>query len=465
MINKKMTATVLLLASLGLVACGGGGGSTSEVPSSTTEGEGPVLPTEEGKYTLYFNLGAESTVQTLESYNSFFIVGAYNSWTTSTAAEFKLLEGSTNVYYTQIAVDGFQTDGAWDATKSGYQLTVGWNASSNAPADKQGANYTYKADYNALYPGAEHPRLAAPNDKGILDIVGYTEVTTDPAGSGDEAHMGKDGTMVDYETFSKQPPAVVEMTGYTLKVKINDKDSKDVAMPTWVEGLYATGSYDGWSGKLDDETVAAAHKLTLGADGYYSIPFGKVYNGVTVEFMIIARTVKADGTKSTGFWDNKLQDANLTFTPISTDGITNGVGYIGQDPDGGDNPLTWNKWPTDPDAVTYDAVIQLTVTDFATDATADCLCIKGSFDGWAALHALTATDEANTYAITFNVAAGDYKFGVCGGLTTDGVIAQSEGTFNWVSGTDKADIPCTVTKAETIKYTGSFAAGLALVTA
>ncbi|MBQ2493647.1 MAG: hypothetical protein II520_00240, partial [Bacilli bacterium] len=294
MINKKI-GVLLLAASALLVACGGGKtpGKSEPTPSSEST-PAPELPVEEGKTTVWFQFKArEDGVTALESYVSPFITGNFAGWKTGMdnedvnlrPVEMTLLEGTTDIYYCQIDnsrlhIAATETvEEHWDLS---YQLTLGWNASSNAPAAQQGINWSYKADYNALQPGDKHPVMDAPVD-GKIFLYGGTELEEVPAEEQLAWDNGWDHRVVEsaklpYQTFAAQPAPVKQIENYEIAVEIADVDSKGVSKPSWVEEIYVTGAFKGWSSAFD-----ADHLVTKGADGYYHVNLGTVYNQVTTE--------------------------------------------------------------------------------------------------------------------------------------------------------------------------------------
>jgi len=444
MINKKFSATLLALAALGLAACGSSSSESSTTSLTSEQSSETVdVPVVEGKYTVYFHLGSASVVQSLESYNSFFINGAFNAWSTSTAVPFVALAGS-DVYYAQLDATGFavsETDATFDTTKRGYQLTIGWNSTSNAPAEQQGTDYTIKADYNALYPGTSHPKMDAPVSSKI-ELFGATAVVADPDfpdTTSDEHWMADPATVVHYQTFLKQKAAVVSIKNYSIKFKIAEKDALEVSKPTWIADFYATGGYDSWGGALTDD-----FKLTADNDGYYTIKFGDVYGGVKIEYMVVCTVKNSEGTVvTTGFWTNKAHNANLDWTPVAADGDDAVV-------DAGD--LVWEAWPSDPN-VKFDVTIAIAVSDYPASGV-DGVAIKGSWD-WNTPVAMTAGASAGSFTVTLQLAAGSKEFGF---ITYTGAFVQ----VNWFSGTS-GNLSITVSATATFSFTGSVAAGLALV--
>jgi len=452
MVNKKFSATLLALAALGLAACGPTSSESTKSSSvlsssssalvSSTSSETVNVPVVEGKYTVYFHLGADSVVKALDSFNSFFINGAFNTWTTSTAVPFTALTG-TDVYYAQIEAAGFatsETDSTFDMTKRGYQLTIGWNTTSNAPAEQQGTDYTLKADYNALYPGTAHPKMDAPKDSKI-ELYGATAVAADPAvpdTTSDEHWMADPATIVHYQTFAAQKAAVVSIKNYSIKFKIADKDGAQVSKPAWVADFYATGGYDSWGGALTD-----AFKLTADNDGYYTIKFGDVFGGVKVEYMVVCTVKNTEGTVvTTGFWTNKAHGANLDWTPVGADGDNAVI-------DAGD--LVWEAWPSDPN-VKFAVTINIAVSDYPTTGV-DGVAIKGSWD-WSTPTALTAGQTAGSFSVTLQLPAGEKEFGF---ITYTGAFVQ----VAWFSATS-GNLKITVSAAATFSFTGTIAGGLTI---
>lgn len=453
--KSLLVSSLATLLALTLVGCNNSGSSSSKggssssasssaAPSSSSQAPVADVPVVDGKTTFWFTLGDDSAVKTLSSYNSFFMVGSFNSWGTDTAAEFTNLAG-TKVYYSQVEDTAIYTaDSVFDTTKAGFQLTVGWNSTSGAPAAKLGADYTYKSDYCALYTdGTSHPCFDAPED-GKVELYGATKVTkTRTSTNSDELYEADPASIVHYQTFAKEKAAPVQIDDYKLQFTLNDKDAKDVSKPTWVKNIYATGGFDSWAAKID-----ADHVLTPTDKGVYTINFGTVYADVTIEFMIVCTTVNAAGEESTSFWANKLQDKNLTWTPGTAD---DGIGQ----PD----PYTFAAWPADPDAG-VDVTINLTVTDFPYAPADDTsvytgIGVKGDFDGWGTTNAMTLTDGVWSFTYKLVPAKENTEFGFI-----EYVTAPSDKTTLWKAGTDGANLKVTVAKAAlTVAVSGTFAAG------
>ncbi len=158
MFNKKVG--LLVLASMGLVACGGGESSPTQSSAGSSPAQssqqGPSIPTAEGKVTLYFLFTDTETAKLADmpSYCSPFITGNWNGYATTPdkASEMVRLEG-TNYFYAQIAA-------GLDMGDNGYQITIGYNAASNVGTDKQGIDWNYKTTYSTEnFPGLDHPVL------------------------------------------------------------------------------------------------------------------------------------------------------------------------------------------------------------------------------------------------------------------------------------------------------------------
>jgi|GEM_PF-4463687 hypothetical protein len=352
MINKKI-GVLLLAASTLLVACGGGKtpAKDSSKPTSDSTSEAEVeIPVEEGKTTVWFQFKAkEGGVTALESYVSPFITGQFAGWKTNMAdenvnlrpVEMTLLEGTEDIYYCQIDNERFhfaEKDGVPEHYDYSYQLTLGWNASSNAPAASQGINWSYKADYNALQPGDHHPVMDDPVDGKIFLYGGdeLEEVPEDERLAWDNGwdHRVAPSAKLDYQTFSSQPGPVKEMENYEVAIEIADKDSKGVSRPSWVEGIYVTGEFMGWSSAFDEE-----HLATPAEDGFIHITFPKVFNGVPTPIKFVA---KVEGH---GFWDyGCTADGNVNITPLSIyEGSVDKSMTAAED-----GALVWYEWPADP---------------------------------------------------------------------------------------------------------------------
>jgi hypothetical protein len=461
MVNKKI-GIILALAALGLAGCGSTTSSASKAASTTSSGAatsvpGVDVPVVDGKYTLYFTFKANDEVSAIPAYDVPYFTGAATGWGTTAYAEgaetyalpFTALANS-NVWYLQIDKTLFaDVDGKFDMTKRGYQITLGWSSTSGAPASQQGIDWSYKNDYSALFPGTAHPKMDAPDTKGIVDLFGGTAVIADPdtAYTGDEGYVVDPAAKLDYLTFSATKAAPVQIKNRSIKFTIADKDKAGLARPGYVADFYATGSYQSWNGVLDE-----AHKLTAAADGSYTVALGDVWGDVKIEWMVVCTVKNSAGTVvTTSFWANKAAAANLAYTPVAVDGpdFTEDIGAI-----------TWEAWPTDPALAPVDVTLTVTLTDFVAGATYSAVGIKGSMDkDWSVLHegVVSATDPT-TYTISLSqLTAGAYTFKFVTYLTVDA------GPVNWIGDSTGTDLPFTCSEsAKAFAYTGTIAGGVAL---
>lgn len=459
MVNKKI-GIILALAALGLAGCGSTTSSASKAASTTSSGAatsvpGVDVPVVDGKYTLYFTFKANDEVSAIPAYDVPYFTGAATGWGTTAYAEgaekyalpFTALANS-NVWYLQIDKTLFaDVDGKFDMTKRGYQITLGWSSTSGAPASQQGIDWSYKNDYSALFPGTAHPKMDAPDTKGIVDLFGGTAVIADPdtAYTGDEGYVVDPAAKLDYLTFSATKAAPVQIKNRSIKFTIADKDKAGLARPGYVADFYATGSYQSWNGVLDE-----AHKLTAAADGSYTVALGDVWGDVKIEWMVVC-TVKNSAGKvvTTSFWANKAAAANLAYTPVSIDGdnYTEDIGAI-----------TWEAWPADPN-IQYDVTLGVTLTDYASKAANVVgVSTKGGWDGWAVTTAMTAGATDGVFTATIKMVAGTFEFGF---LTVDSAGAQ----VNWIGAAAGGNASITVSATGAISYTGTIAGGVTLVTA
>lgn len=455
MINKKSLFILSASMLLGLASCGGtssqggssnkgssqGGTGTSQGGAGGSSQQGAETPSwiadkeADGKMFLCFKLGTTKLetmdgepVTTFADYLSFYVAGSFEGWKIAKdSVELAAVEGHDGYYGTSLdwTYDPIKYAGTEDP--AAYQITLGYNSKAGVSDTMFGIDWNYKSVQCAAFPGLTNPT--------------YTV-----AASGKSIYFGE-------QTWSATKPAPVKIENYTVNFVITD-------VPTYVD-LYTTGGFNGWADGNKDGVFSidnlAGQKLTKveGKTDVYSFNFGTVIKGAAVSYKIVAIT-----TKSTGFWGNEgaysgdVSTGNPVFTPIAADDYASAEDYVTQWSFGSEG----HEWPADPAAVTFDVNIVVTVSDYSTtDTTYDALSIKGSFDGWAALHAMTADAAvAGKFSYTINVAAASYEFG----LATTLAGAQ----VTWFSLADEGgNVKFTVAEAATFEYTGSIAAGVTLV--
>jgi hypothetical protein len=445
MINKRRITSLILgvLATTALAACGGQTKSSTPAASSTTPVSSapasstptPVsstpasstasIPVVEGKVTFYFHFKATDAVASLPTYVSPYLDGVMNGWTehpsdpatANDPVEMKLLAG-TDIYYGSIAVDWAKI-----SADAGYQITLGYNASSGVSLAKQGVDYTHKSDYCATFSGLSHPVFSEPKNS-LVDLMG--------------------GEGVDYQTFTTIPPEPVILHHYSLA--LDPSELTDAPTDNWFKGYMIKGSFNSW-------TSVALAKGTGDYANDYVIDLGDVIATAKIEFCVapvttaihevkddylltgtgthLADTVDAnDATKIT-------KPGNLTITPLKLDkdNHTQVWGKL--------QTYTGYKWPTAPVAMTDD--ITVTFTNSGTDAmpsTVTSVRLVGEVTNWTpsdTANEMTKSADGKSYTFTIShlksdgtqllyvdviynfkiVANGDWAGAVCGDAATD----------------------------------------------
>jgi hypothetical protein len=334
MFNKKLGLLVLAAATMGLVACGGN--SSSAAGSSKADGSQPtgsskadgsqptgvsensgtaedLPPVADGKVTVYFEFGkvTEDCIDAIPSHCSPFITGGFCGWKTSMDGEEKPAEmiKSGKYYYAQIDATKIPTGAeATDVSGRGFQITLGWNNTSGAPASQQGVDWSYKSTLSGLYPGASHPKMPAPVG-GRIHITSAEDVVADPLFpevTSDDHWMNDPEKPVATIGFTAAKAAPVAIAEYVQPIKIkNWAEVKDV-----IPAFHVAGGFNGWHSQFDD-----TNKLVFNENGETSIKVTNVYSGVKIEFQICAKI------DETNFWAdaNKYQKDNLSFTPLTSD--------------------------------------------------------------------------------------------------------------------------------------------------
>lgn len=160
---KKSLIALLLVAALcfTFAACG-----TTPTPAPSDD-----VPTEEGKITFKFTLSDASVQQ--EDYVSFFMTGKMLEWTTGTSAPVFTRLNDTNVYYTIVDVTIDPTaEGGLD-----YQLKLGYNENSGAPASEMGltwSNDSWKSDECAAPGGVNNLAFEYAEGQQVIDLGTHT---------------------------------------------------------------------------------------------------------------------------------------------------------------------------------------------------------------------------------------------------------------------------------------------------
>lgn len=336
MFNKKFGLMVLSAAVLGLAACGNNGGNTSKESSeakpsepATSSAESKeqssgelVIPVADGMTTVYFELAAPSTETGKESVaipegNSPFMTGGFCDWKTGMDGEKKPAEftklGESSIWYTMIPADSYTVgDDATAVASRGFQITLGWNADSNAAAKNQGIDWAYKSDLSKLFPGSSHPKFSNPVNN-LVKITSTDAVVEDPLFpdvNSDDHWMVNPDVTIDTLRFEKAKPAPQAIENYDVKFTIKNYAT--------YEGLserkfYIVGGFNNWQNcEFPGEGKVGAEKLEFDATGVAHYVFHNQYSEVEFEYQIIA------DFDLTNFWAdaNKAQKSNFKLTPL-----------------------------------------------------------------------------------------------------------------------------------------------------
>lgn len=136
-------------------------------------GETAQVPTEEGKITYFFTLDPASVQQ--EDYVSYFVTGGAWGWATNLdALAFTHLEG-TDIYY---AISDAIPDPAAEQGLE-YQLKVGYNENSAAPASELGltwSNDDWKSEQSNVG-GLDNPSFSWAEGQNTVDLGTHTFTT------------------------------------------------------------------------------------------------------------------------------------------------------------------------------------------------------------------------------------------------------------------------------------------------
>lgn len=325
MINsKKLSLVMLLSASMILAGCNNATPSSSDasassatpsdssvVPSvdpSSTEETPADVPTQEGATTFYIEVAEDSVA--LPSWCSYFLTGCMNGWKTTIAdgaIELEQLE-DTNIYYA--IVEGYDDDA--NKADRGYQVTMGYNESSNLGASSLGINWSYKGQSNNSFANLDHPVFDAPVD-GIVHITAlWSDGTVDEGG---------------FKWTAALPEPIVAKN-YTVKFALSTELA--AAVSAWntekkasgVTGFAVKGGHNGW----------AWTPMTKVDDTHYSFTVESIICGVSYEMCVAPLTaagvdgdaynLSGTGAKApdTTDKDGNFHVGNLFFTPMVLDG-------------------------------------------------------------------------------------------------------------------------------------------------
>lgn len=339
-------------------------------PTPTPPTPSAEVPTQEGKVTYYFELAEDSVEQ--GTYASYWIVGDFSDWKEKPndgALEATNVEG-TRLYYVFGDAPTKGDDGEY---KLGFKVTLGYNESSTLPADKQGVNWSYQSK--------ECP--AGMDNQTMVYNEGDTTVNL--------------GT----QTFETAMPAPQRMdTTLVVQFKTALPEGAKVAIP---------GDFNGWDSAkafatVADDRMSASLELTdvLVMTYYYKI---KVFaNYEEGKFWSDENNIPY-GVEIAGY-----QGANLSLElkiAYKDDEciLNNTFPIIGYQIDISEADES-NKI-----AIAYQ-VSTLKVT-FAAPVERPYVLIKGSFDGWAGFHEMTANDAKTEYTYEVAVSAGEYEYIIC----------------------------------------------------
>jgi hypothetical protein len=463
MINKRRLTSLVLgvLAATALAACGGKGGTSSAATSSKTAASSsapavssstPVassstpsldIPTQADNYTFYFHFKArEDGVKSLSTWTSPYIDGVFNGWNAHPGIEMKALAG-TDVYYAFVK----KADAKWDTNKDdlGYQLCLGYNASSGVGESMQGiAGYTYKSDFSTLFSGVSHPvwatKGAAVPTSDLIDLRAYAY--------GDDQHVWT-GDGDDFMSFKSQPVEPVVLKKYQIAI---DLTAVEAAAPaaSQITGYMVKGSYDGWA---KSQTISKATTGTYA--GKYIIPCGDVIAGAQIQFCVAPVTLAIHEVKDEYiFKDATFNSETDAGTFIKNEDGTNGNAALTPLKNEGDNatsswgalkPQTGYVWPTAPVAMTDDITVTFTNSNadgavMPTSVTS--VRFVGDVTNWTptdTANEMTKSADGKSYTFTINhldgegkqrlyidviygfkiVANGDWAGAVCGSAKDD----------------------------------------------
>jgi hypothetical protein len=408
--------------------------SSSTVPASSSTAPSVDVPTKADCFTFYFHFKAsDEGVKKLETWTSPFIDGVFNSWNSHPGVEMKALEG-TDIYYA--FVEKTAVDWTKNANDLGYQLCLGYNASSGVGESMQGiGGYTYKSDFSTQFSGVLHPvwatKGAAVPTSDLIDLRAYTYT--------DDNHVwATEGD--DFMTFKSQPVEPIVLKNYSIAL---DLTAVEAAAPTHVTGYMVKGSYDGWASSV------ALKKGTGDYASKYVISCGDVIAGAQIQFCVAPVTLAIHEVKDAYIFEdatfNTETDAgvfvkktdgtngNAAITPIRADG-DNAVGSWGAM-----KPQTGYTWPTAPVAMSDD--VTLTFTNSNTDgavmpASITSVRLVGEVTNWTPTDTadeMTKSADGKSYTFTIShtkmfvdviynfkiVANGDWAGAVCGDAATD----------------------------------------------
>lgn len=334
--KKSFLLGVALAMTLGLAGC-------NKQPAAPA---GPEVPVVEGKYTFYFQLGAESAE--CPSYAGYFVTGNFNNWATETAPELKNLEG-TNYYYAQVELPADYDFTAEKACE--YKITMGYNESSGAP--KIGVSWSFESDYDKTFPFGQNPQFTVEGKKLNCGTHGWEAV----------------------------PGPVIKIKDVVVSVTL------DEAAPAWVK-FTMRGDFNNWGNPLEEgkPETALPIAMTPNADRtVWSYTITETIVAGAHEGQMLMNYVDEEPN-----WDNKLlgnKSDNYQFS-FSKLHETNGYDFNDEDLTLEGDPLDVEFLP-DPTAL---EPITLKVVVVADAAITETLEVANATIGWDGI-AMTTTDH------------------------------------------------------------------------
>ena len=361
---KKSFLVLAAALSLGLAACG-----NQPAPS------GPSVPTEAGKVTFYFEMAENEAAVEVPEYCNVFLTGAFAGWKTAVgeAVTMQPLEEGSNIWYGQ-----WEGDYTTIADK-GYQLTIGYSATSGAPST--GVNWSYKS--------AECQEGSG--DSGVENL---------------EFVLSEDGLTANLGShhWEEKPGPVVLAENVTVSIKLSE------AVPTYAT-IYMPGSLTGWKCDANDAMTPSTDRKT----------WTKTFAVVAVnnyEIKVLAEYTKAyDNDKVKFGWNAILDDGteghgNYSLNVLRGD-ANHTINLNEKANEGEDFEFDWSKLP---DPALF---IKLNFKVEFGAALADTLTTWyaiGNFNGWAALDEWKfeiASDKKSMTVSGFGPKEADIEFGIC----------------------------------------------------
>ncbi len=369
-------------------------------PGPQPSGDADV-PVTEGMVTIYFTMADDSVA--LPEYASVWFTGGQTSWAErpdgADGAKECINVENTKLYYVQVAYNA-------ELEKANeYHLTLGYNAKSGLPADKQGIDWNYKSDAAANLGPLDNLTFEYDGSAQKIDLgtqkwstelpkperIAKTELrVTFSEALGENAEVYFMGGFNGWDATKAKATPNADRTIYSLELEdmlctayefkiLVFKDINDVTMKD------AEGKDLGiWDRTSKADPNASAH-IEIGAPaGNLSVSIRKVDNGSYID---LCDTV----SEATEDVEKKGLDLSKAFKEFK------------KDADGNDT-----------EAYTWKLFLGSEVTftcEFSTALTGKFVYIAGSFEGWKGTK-MTTTDDIH-YTITLKgVDAGEAQFKV-----------------------------------------------------